>query len=64
MCKCRKKKQAKKGTDTIETGTLVTVNVTKIVKYIAFAGVLIVGIIFGTGAYIKKLEKEQETKEE
>lgn len=36
----------------------VTVDVTKIVKYVCFAGIVIVGIIFGTRCYHKMLENE------
>lgn len=34
----------------------VTVDVTKIVKYVCFAGIAIVGIIFGTKCYQKMIE--------
>ncbi len=36
----------------------VTVDVTKIVKYVCFAGIVIVGIIFGTRCYHNMIEKE------
>ncbi|MDD4113351.1 MAG: hypothetical protein PHC56_10030 [Herbinix sp.] len=36
----------------------VTVDVTKIVKYVCFAGIAIVGIIFGTRCYRKMIENE------
>lgn len=36
----------------------VTVDVTKIVKYVCFAGIVIVGIIFGTRCYHKMIEYE------
>lgn len=36
----------------------VSVNVTKIVKYVCFAGIVIVGIIFGTRCYQKMIEHE------
>jgi hypothetical protein len=36
----------------------VTVDVTKIVKYICFAGIAIVGIIFGTKCYQKMMDKD------
>ncbi len=35
----------------------VSVDVTKIVKYVCCAGVFIVGIIFGTNCYHKMLQK-------
>ncbi|HKL99240.1 MAG TPA: hypothetical protein VJZ06_04985 [Mobilitalea sp.] len=35
----------------------VTVNVTKIVKYLCLAGVFIVGIIFGTKCYNKMMDE-------
>ncbi len=43
-----------------ESGSYVKVNVdvTKIVKYCAFAGVLIVGIIFGTRCFRNMLEED------
>lgn len=34
----------------------VSVNVTKIVKYVCFTGIVIVGIIFGTRCYQKMIE--------
>jgi len=36
----------------------VTVDVTKIVKYVCFAVIAIVGIIFGTRCYRKMIENE------
>ena len=36
----------------------VSVDVTKIVKYVCFAGIVIVGIIFGTKCYQKMLDNE------
>lgn len=36
----------------------VTVDVTKIVKYLCFAGIAIVGIIFGTRCYHEMIENE------
>ncbi|MFW5630924.1 hypothetical protein [Acetivibrio ethanolgignens] len=36
----------------------VKVDVAKIVKYCALAGIVIVGIIFGTRAWVKSLELE------
>lgn len=36
----------------------VLVDVTKIVKYLCFAGIVIVGIIFGTRCYQKMIEYE------
>lgn len=66
MCKCKKISDAasimtskSKGNSCVN----VTVNVTNIVKYIAIAGVAIVGIIFGTkcfNEYSKNKEKEEE----
>lgn len=41
-----------------ESKVLVSVDVTKIVKYCCIASVLIIGIIFGTSAYRKFLEKQ------
>ena len=35
----------------------VTVNVTQIVKYVCIAGIIIVGIIFGTKCYRKMIEE-------
>lgn len=40
----------------------VKVEVAKIVEYCALAGIIIVGIIFGTRAWIKSLELEQKDK--
>lgn len=50
-------KAVKKGAD-----VTVSVDVTRIVEYIAIAGAAIVGIIFGTKTWIEyqKLEKEKE----
>jgi len=39
------------------TGTL-NIDVTKIVKYVCIAGVLIVGIVFGTMCYMKLLRQK------
>lgn len=36
----------------------VSVDVTKIVKYVCFAGITIVGIIFGTKCYQKMIEND------
>ena len=40
-----------------EVGVSVNVDVTKIVKYVCFAGILIVGIIFGTKCFHKMVEE-------
>ncbi|MBR1743888.1 MAG: hypothetical protein IJ733_18910 [Lachnospiraceae bacterium] len=45
-------------------GTHVSVDVTKIVKYITIAGVLIVAIIFGTGTYKIVTENSNQVKED
>lgn len=39
------------------TSVSVTVDVTKIVKYVCCAGILIVGIIFGTRCYHKLVQE-------
>ncbi len=39
------------------TTVTVTVDVTKIVKYVCFAGIFIVGIIFSTKCYHKMMEE-------
>lgn len=36
----------------------VSVDVTKIVKYVCFAGIVIVGIIFGTKCYQRMIEND------
>ncbi len=64
MCKCKKKREAKKALEAAGSVVTVNVDVTKIVKYIAFAGIVIVGIIFGTGAYVKQLEHEKKSEED
>ena len=67
MCKC--KKMASEAANLMTPKSKghacvnVTVNVTNIVKYIALAGVAVVGIIFGTkcfNEYSKNKEKEEE----
>jgi hypothetical protein len=47
----------------MEPGVSVKVDVTKIVKYVCIAGVLIVGIIFGTKCAINmlKINKSEDT---
>lgn len=58
MCKCKNKA----GSANKEASVCVTVNVTNIVKYISFAGIAIVGIIFGTRCYAectKESRKEE-----
>jgi hypothetical protein len=42
--------------DKVESSVTVRVDVTKIVKYVCIAGVMVVGIIFGTKCYQKILE--------
>ena len=42
----------------MEKGVKIEVNVTKIVRYVCFAGIVIVGIIFGERAYEKYLESK------
>ena len=61
MCKC-KKKAGNLANANREAAVCVTVNVTNIVKYIPFAGIAIVGIIFGTRCYAectKESRKEE-----
>lgn len=66
MCKCKKLADAANAMTTKSKGNTcvsVSVNVTNIVKYVALAGVAIVGIIFGTKCfqeYSKNKEKEEE----
>jgi hypothetical protein len=36
----------------------ISVDVTKIVKYVCFAGIVIVGIIFGTRCYQKMMDND------
>ncbi|MDD7404131.1 MAG: hypothetical protein SO170_01155 [Butyribacter sp.] len=67
MCKCKKAADAAKFISSSKSkgnsDVTVTVNVTDIVKYVALAGVAIVGIIFGTKCYSEiagKQEKEDE----
>lgn len=50
MCK-RKNMAGNLANANKEAAVCVTVNVTNIVKYICFAGIAIVGIIFGTKCY-------------
>ena len=50
MCKCRGKAGSLANAKN-EASVCVTVNVTNIVKNICFAGIAIVGIIFGTKCY-------------
>lgn len=67
MCKCKKLSDAANLVTSAKTKgnscVYVTVNVTNIVKYVAIAGIAIVGIIFGTKCFIeysKTKEKEEE----
>lgn len=65
MCKCKKMldSAANIGSSKAKSNVVVTVNVTNIVKYVAIAGVAIVGIIFGTKTwcnYMKNKEDEEE----
>lgn len=55
MCKCDNKKDAAKNVD-----VTVNVDVSKIVRNAAIAGVLIVGIIFGCTTYKKLCDWEEE----
>lgn len=57
MSKCRKEAAAMLAP--AKTQVSVTVNVTNIVKYAAFAGVAIVGIIFGTKSYIECMKVQK-----
>lgn len=43
-----------------KSGSSLNIDVTKIVKYVCIAGVLIVGIVFGTLCYMKILNKQNE----
>lgn len=64
MCKCKKAFAAATNMGKSDKAdVVVTVNVTNIVKYVALAGVAIVGIIFGTKTwcdYVKNKEAEEE----
>lgn len=65
MCKCKKVLDSATnfGGSKSKANVVVTVNVTNIVKYVAIAGVAIVGIIFGTKTwydYMKNKEDEEE----
>lgn len=64
MCKCKKVlDSATNFGSKSKANVVVTVNVTNIVKYVAIAGVAIVGIIFGTKTwcdYMKNKEDEEE----
>lgn len=55
MCKCKDRAASK------DAAVCVTVNVTNIVKYISFAGIAIVGIIFGTRCYAECTKENRET---
>ena len=55
MCKCEDKKGAGRNVD-----ITVNVDVSKIVRNVAVAGVLIVGIIFGCNTYRKLCAWEEE----
>lgn len=46
-----------KNLDKMESTVTVRVDVTKIVKYVCFTGIVIVGIIFGTRCYQKMLSE-------
>ncbi len=64
MCKCRGKAGSLANAKN-EASVCVTVNVTNIVKYICFAGIAIVGIIFGTKCYAectRENRKEEDRK--
>ena len=50
MCKCRSTAESLANANK-DAAVCVTVNVTNIVKYVCFAGIAIVGIIFGTKCY-------------
>lgn len=65
MSKCKKASNAVKALHSSGASVNVTVNVTNIVKYVSFAGVAIVGIIFGTKCYMycSRLQTETNTKE-
>lgn len=56
MCKCKNKA----GSANKDAAVCVTVNVTNIVKYISFAGIAIVGIIFGTKCYAECTKEKEE----
>ena len=56
MCKCKNKA----GSANKDASVCVTVNVTNIVKYISFAGIAIVGIIFGTKCYAECTKEKEE----
>ncbi len=43
-----------------QSGSSLNIDVTKIVKYVCIAGVLIVGIVFGTMCYLKIMNKDKE----
>lgn len=64
MCKCKKVLDSATNLGSkSKANVVVTVNVTNIVKYVAIAGVAIVGIIFGTKTwcdYMKNKEDEEE----
>lgn len=57
MCKCKNKADGANR----DAAVCVTVNVTNIVKYISFAGIAIVGIIFGTKCYAECMKEKRET---
>lgn len=64
MCKCKKifDGGAAMGNSRSGSNVAVSINVTDIVKYVAIAGVAIVGIIFGVKAwsnYMKNKEDEE-----
>lgn len=65
MCKCKKvfDTATAVGNSKSRSNVAVSINVTDIVKYVAIAGVAIVGIIFGTKTwcnYMKNKEDEEE----
>jgi len=65
MCKCKKvfDTAAAVGNSKSRANVAVAINVTDIVKYVALAGVAIVGIIFGAKTwcnYMKNKEDEEE----
>ncbi|WP_313134459.1 hypothetical protein [Anaerocolumna sp.] len=43
-----------------KSGSSLNIDVTKIVKYVCIAGVMIVAIIFGTRCYLKMINKDKE----
>lgn len=60
MCKCKKAIDTAK---CAKANVNIEVNVTKIVKYVCLAGVAIVGCIFGTKAWVKIQNREDNGEE-